>query len=189
MTEKRKIGSLVDVTPVGLGCMGFSHAYGAPTERKEAVGMIRKAYEMGYDFFDTAECYTGINADGSTSYNEELVGEALKDVRKLPDSDVVRQLAAQFPLEETFRKSGEHEFFCRLGRGIDVRGMDGTSNIHGNGIYYFADWKALSFVYKDMSISPYQVVYLGEFSDDVRGILSRTGNKVKARMEAAEVGR
>ena len=108
---------------------------------------------------------------------------------ELPDSDVVRQLAAQFPLEETFRKSGEHEFFCRLGRGIDVRGMDGTSNIHGNGIYYFADWKALSFVYKDMSISPYQVVYLGEFSDDVRGILSRTGNKVKARMEAAEVGR
>ena len=81
MTEKRKIGSLVDVTPVGLGCMGFSHAYGAPTERKEAVGMIRKAYEMGYDFFDTAECYTGINVDGSTSYNEELVGEALKDVR------------------------------------------------------------------------------------------------------------
>ena len=61
--------------------MGFSHAYGAPTERKEAVGMIRKAYEMGYDFFDTAECYTGINVDGSTSYNEELVGEALKDVR------------------------------------------------------------------------------------------------------------
>ena len=81
MQEKRKIGSLTDVTPVGLGCMGFSHAYGAPTERKEAVGMIRKAYEMGYDFFDTAECYTGINADGSTSYNEELVGEALKDVR------------------------------------------------------------------------------------------------------------
>lgn len=69
------------MTPVGLGCMGFSHAYGAPTERKEAVLMIRKAYEMGYDFFDTAECYTGINADGSTSYNEELVGEALKDVR------------------------------------------------------------------------------------------------------------
>lgn len=81
MQGKRKIGSLIDVTPVGLGCMGFSHAYGAPTERKDAVGIIRKAYEMGYDFFDTAECYTGINADGSASYNEELVGEALRDVR------------------------------------------------------------------------------------------------------------
>ncbi|MBQ6409306.1 MAG: aldo/keto reductase [Butyrivibrio sp.] len=61
--------------------MGFSHAYGAPTEKNEAISMIRKAYEMGYDFFDTAECYIGTNADGSTSYNEELVGAALRDVR------------------------------------------------------------------------------------------------------------
>lgn len=82
MDEKRKIGSSLKVTQVGLGCMGFSHAYGAPTERKEAVRMIRRAYEMGYDFFDTAECYTGVNADGTISYNEELVGEALRDVRE-----------------------------------------------------------------------------------------------------------
>lgn len=82
MDEKRKIGSCLKVTPVGLGCMGFSHAYGAPTERKEAVRMIRRAYEMGYDLFDTAECYTGVNADGTISYNEELVGEALRDVRE-----------------------------------------------------------------------------------------------------------
>lgn len=82
MSEKRQLGnSELFVTPVGLGCMGFSHAYGAPTERPEATKMIRRAFEMGYDFFDTAECYTGINADGSTSFNEELVGEALHDVR------------------------------------------------------------------------------------------------------------
>lgn len=53
---------------------------------------------------------------------------------ELPDS--IRQLSEQFPLEETFPKSGEHELFCRLGRGIKVRGMDGTSGIHRNGIYY-----------------------------------------------------
>lgn len=82
MADKRKIGkSGLTVNPVGLGCMGFSHAYGAPTEKNEAISMIRKAYEMGYDFFDTAECYIGTNADGSTSYNEELVGVALRDVR------------------------------------------------------------------------------------------------------------
>lgn len=82
MSEKRQLGcSDLFVTGVGLGCMGFSHAYGAPTERSEATTMIRKAFVMGYDFFDTAECYTGINADGSISYNEELVGEALHDVR------------------------------------------------------------------------------------------------------------
>lgn len=83
MSNKRELGkSGMQVTAVGLGCMGFSHAYGAPTEKSEAVAMLRKAYDMGYDFFDTAECYTGINADGSISYNEELVGEALKNVRE-----------------------------------------------------------------------------------------------------------
>lgn len=108
---------------------------------------------------------------------------------ELPDSDSIRQLSEQFPLEETFQKSGEHELFCRLGRGINVRGMNGTSDIHRNGIYYFADWKALSFVYKDMSIAPYQVVCLGEFSDDVCEVLSRAGNKVKVRLEASKDGR
>ena len=82
MQEQRVLGqSGIKVSPVGLGCMGFSHAYGAPTEKGQAVQMIRKAFDMGYTFFDTAECYTGVNPDGSTSYNEELVGEALKPVR------------------------------------------------------------------------------------------------------------
>lgn len=80
--RKRRIGrSELYVNPVGLGCMGFSHAYGEPVDTKTAVGTIRKAYELGYDFFDTAEAYTGICRDGTVSYNEELVGEALKTVR------------------------------------------------------------------------------------------------------------
>lgn len=80
--EKRRLGkSELYVMPVGLGCMGFSHAYDTPTEKNEAVKRIYEAYDMGYNFFDTAECYVGTNADGTTSYNEELVGEALKSVR------------------------------------------------------------------------------------------------------------
>ena len=80
--EKRQLGKTdMYVRPVGLGCMGFSHAYGLAEDRETAIHTIRQAYEIGYNFFDTAECYTGENADGSISYNEELVGEALKDVR------------------------------------------------------------------------------------------------------------
>lgn len=71
----------IKVSPVGLGCMGFSHASGAPTDHDRAVAVIREAVEMGYTFFDTAECYTGVNPDGSESNNEELVGDALRDVR------------------------------------------------------------------------------------------------------------
>lgn len=69
------------VTSVGLGCMGFSHAYGVAEDKQKAIETIQKAYDLGYNFFDTAECYTGVNEDGSISYNEEIVGEALKDVR------------------------------------------------------------------------------------------------------------
>ena len=80
--EKRRLGkSGILVNPVGLGCMGFSHAMGKAVEHDEAVKTLREAYEAGYDFFDTAEVYRGTFADGTTSYNEELVGTALRDVR------------------------------------------------------------------------------------------------------------
>lgn len=80
--KKRKLGnSDLFVNPVGLGCMGFSHASGDPVDSETAVKTLRQAYEMGYDFFDTAEAYTGFFPDGSVSYNEELVGKVLHDVR------------------------------------------------------------------------------------------------------------
>lgn len=80
--KKRKLGkSELYVKMVGLGCMGFSHASGNPVDNEAAVKTLRQAYEMGYDFFDTAEAYTGLFPDGSVSYNEELVGKALHDVR------------------------------------------------------------------------------------------------------------
>lgn len=76
--DKRVLGNGLEVSAVGLGCMGFSHAYGLPTDREEAISTIRSAYEMGYTFFDTAEVY-GTPED--PHQNEELVGEALKWVR------------------------------------------------------------------------------------------------------------
>lgn len=80
--KKRKLGnSDLFVNPVGLGCMGFSHASGDPVDNESAIKTLRQAYEMGYDFFDTAEAYTGVFPDGTVSYNEELVGAALKGVR------------------------------------------------------------------------------------------------------------
>lgn len=54
---------------------------GAGNEEKEAAEVLVKAVDMGYVYFDTAECYTGSRGDGSTAYNEELVGEALKPYR------------------------------------------------------------------------------------------------------------
>lgn len=76
--ETRVLGKNFLVSAIGLGCMGFSHAYGAPTEHEEALRTIRNAYELGYTFFDTAEVY---GTEEAPHMNEQLVGEALKPFR------------------------------------------------------------------------------------------------------------
>ena len=79
--KTRILGKDLVASPVSLGCMGMTHAYGAPADVGEMTRVLHAAVDMGYLMFDTAECYTAINADGSIAYNEELVGAALKPYR------------------------------------------------------------------------------------------------------------
>jgi aryl-alcohol dehydrogenase-like predicted oxidoreductase len=73
--QKRTLGkSGLEVSALGLGCMGLSYGYGPATDRKEAIALIRAAVERGVTFFDTAEIYGPFT-------NEELVGEALAPFR------------------------------------------------------------------------------------------------------------
>lgn len=77
--KTRRLGELV-VSGIGLGCMGLSHANGAPTKQDEAIKLLRDAYfKEGYTFFDTAETY-GYKED--PHHNEKLLGEAFKDIRE-----------------------------------------------------------------------------------------------------------
>jgi len=73
--QKRKLGkSNLQVSAIGLGCMGMSFGYGPPADKKEMIALIRTAVERGVTFFDTAEAYGPFT-------NEELVGEALAPFR------------------------------------------------------------------------------------------------------------
>ncbi|WP_225408873.1 aldo/keto reductase [Stigmatella hybrida] len=73
--KKRRLGnSGLEVSAIGLGCMGLSYGYGPATDRQEAIQLIRAAFERGVTFFDTAEAYGPYT-------NEELVGEALAPFR------------------------------------------------------------------------------------------------------------
>jgi aryl-alcohol dehydrogenase-like predicted oxidoreductase len=73
--KKRTLGnSNLEVSAVGLGCMGMSHGYGPPGDKQEMISLIRSAVERGVTFFDTAEVYGPYT-------NEELVGEALAPLR------------------------------------------------------------------------------------------------------------
>ena len=70
--QKRKLGQL-EVSALGLGCMGLTTAYGTPTEKTDAIKLIRAAFERGVTFFDTAEAYGQLN--------EEILGEAVSPFR------------------------------------------------------------------------------------------------------------
>ena len=70
--KKRRLGNNgLEVSTIGLGCMGMSFGYGPPADKQEMIALIRKAVEAGVTFFDTAEVYGPFT-------NEELVGEALQ---------------------------------------------------------------------------------------------------------------
>ena len=78
---KRILGkSGLEVSSIGLGCMGMTHGFGAPADEKEMIKVIQGAYDAGITMFDTAEIYQS-NQDGEIRYNESLVGEALKPIR------------------------------------------------------------------------------------------------------------
>ena len=73
--QKRTLGkSGLEVSALGLGCMGLSYGYGPATEKEQAIKLIRTAYEGGVTFFDSAEAY-------GPNLNEELLGEALAPFR------------------------------------------------------------------------------------------------------------
>jgi len=73
--QKRRLGQNLEVSALGLGCMGMSFAYGPPPDRQQMIALIRAAVEQGVTLFDTAEAYGPFT-------NEELVGEALEPVRE-----------------------------------------------------------------------------------------------------------
>ncbi len=93
--EKRTLGdSGLEVSAIGLGCMGLSYGYGPATERTEGISLIRAAHELGVTFFDTAEAY-------GPFANEELVGEALEPIR----DEVV--IATKFGFQEGNSRKGQ----------------------------------------------------------------------------------
>lgn len=101
----------IEVSAVGLGCMGFSHGYGPAPERDEAVRLIRYAFDQGCTHFDTAEAY----GDGD---NERLVGEALKPIR---DQVVI---ATKFHANEAGEDGIEARIRVKLEASLQRLGVD-----------------------------------------------------------------
>src|ERR1700689_1895480 len=94
--QKRKLGkSNLEVSALGLGCMGMSFSYGPPKDKQEMISVLRAAVERGVTFFDTAEVYGPFT-------NEELVGEALAPIR----AQVVIATKFGFQFDEAGKQAG-----------------------------------------------------------------------------------
>ena len=114
--QKRKLGkSNLEVSALGLGCMGMSFSYGPPADKQEMIALIRAAVERGVTFFDTAEVYGPFT-------NKELIGEALAPFR----GQVVIATKFGFDLDPKF----------------DPRGMQGPPRLDSRPehIKQVADW-------------------------------------------------
>ena len=105
--DKRKLGN-IEVSPIGMGCMGFSHGYGDIPEESYSIEAIRKAYDFGCTFYDTAEGYGPNMLPENRGHNEKIVGKALKDVRE----DVVIATKLHIPTDEA-KKDGVYETIRR----------------------------------------------------------------------------
>src|SRR6202046_2594064 len=94
--QKRKLGnSSLEVSALGLGCMGLSYGYGPAVDKQQGISLIRAAVERGVTFFDTAEAYGPFK-------NEELVGEALAPFRR----EVAIATKFGFKLDPSGKRSG-----------------------------------------------------------------------------------
>jgi aryl-alcohol dehydrogenase-like predicted oxidoreductase len=93
--DRRTLGQKLEVSAIGLGCMGMSFGYGQPADTHEMISLIRTAVDRGVTFFDTAEAY-------GPFANEELVGEALAPVR----DQVVIATKFGFAFDEEGKQSG-----------------------------------------------------------------------------------
>lgn len=101
--KTRKLGA-IEVSEIGMGCMGFSHGYGRIPDESYSIEAIKKAYDFGCTFYDTAEGY-GPNLDpANKGHNERILGKALKDVR----DNIVLATKLHLPTEEA-KTAGVYE--------------------------------------------------------------------------------
>ena len=107
---QRKLGNL-SVSALGLGCMGMSHGHGPARDTKEMIKLIRKAYDLGVRYFDTAEIY-GLHT------NELLLGEALKPLR---DKVLIgTKFGLYYPFGKQMQDSSKKAILGRLMRALNA---------------------------------------------------------------------
>jgi hypothetical protein len=97
---------------------------------------------------------------------------------ELPDNKLTRQITSLCPFEAGYQRSAECEYFTRLPDIESASGCEKTTIAYKNKLYYFDGWNAFSIVFADCDIAPYEIVYLGDFQEDIAKQLKNEGSAV-----------
>ena len=99
------------------------------------------------------------------------------------DDPLVRQIAAMCPMEMEFSRSGNHEYYARLPKSASDGKSKKTSDAHKNELMYFGGWNCLSLLFEDVNVSPYQLVKLGDFEEDVTSLFKQSKGTISIKIE------
>ena len=103
---------------------------------------------------------------------------------KVNNDPMVAQILAMCPMTLEVSRSGDHEYYGRLPQKADDSKSHQTSEAHKNELMYFGGWNCLSLLFEDVNVAPYKLVKLGEFEEDITGLLKASSAKITVRIEA-----
>ena len=101
----------------------------------------------------------------------------------LEDNTLAKEIAALCPMELSMSRSNGHEYYGTLGGKLDAKQARQTSAVRAGGVYYFAEWNAFSFVFRDADIRPYSVHIVGQAEDSLTEAFAQAGRSVSVRLE------
>ena len=104
----------------------------------------------------------------------------------LNDNQTVKDLVGMLPLDLSLQRYDGHEYYSRLSKKPSIIGVPMTSEAHAGGIYYYDGWTALTVLFGDAHIAPYQVVHIGDVNEDIISFLISAGPTVNAEIEIDE---
>jgi len=101
----------------------------------------------------------------------------------LNENCCVTDILKMLPLELTLQRYAGHEYYGKLPHKPAIQGAPTTSMAHVGGIYYYDGWGAFTVLFGDANIAPYEVVHIGDVTEDIVTPLAAAGNVVKAKIE------
>lgn len=102
------------------------------------------------------------------------------------DNELVKQIANMCPFESNFKQHNDVEYFTKLPGQANDDGCQLTTKLYKNRIYYYQNWNAMTIVYEDVDVSPYELVEIGEFEEDVSEFLKSKGRNVLISCEVIQ---